>query len=397
MELFKANTQWMTRPDDERFWTLDEMYKAVDGYRQSAREGTAKQGDLKFIATDKGAVALKGKTGEPAMLTHWAFEQVCDRLTYPAWGLRTLSPQLAADVLNYCVKDDGNDDAEVRVLLHGAKGDSVVRAFTSDQYTRIWNADIVKRCLDLPKGWRVPPARPVRTGQAGTRKATKADVVLAGKSGLTVKVGDDIAPAGLYASDHDCFIFMVNEENRIKDGSKGPGLARGFFAWNSEVGAGAFYLMSFLYAVVCGNHIVWDASNITKIRVVHRGDKAGDKAFAGLEAQVERYAEASAAEDEKRIREARRFKLGDGKDDVLDAIFKLGIAGLSKTTIGAAYDVAELHGPDLGYGAPNTVWGMVNGITHYSQQLEEGGGPTKFAEDRAVLDRAAGKLLQVAF
>ena len=44
-----------------------------------------------------------------------------------------------------------------------------------------------------------------------------------------------IAPAGIYASDHDMFAFLVNEEYRIDDGSDG-GLARGFFVQNSEVG-----------------------------------------------------------------------------------------------------------------------------------------------------------------
>jgi len=45
-----------------------------------------------------------------------------------------------------------------------------------------------------------------------------------------------ISPAGIYASDHDMFSFLVNEEYRIDDGSDG-GLARGFFVQNSEVGA----------------------------------------------------------------------------------------------------------------------------------------------------------------
>jgi len=72
----------------------------------------------------------------------------------------------------------------------------------------------------------------------------------------SLKVGDKIAPAGLYGSDHDMFAFMVLENRRIEDGTEG-GLSRGAFFSNSEVGGGAFRIKSFYYRHVCGNHIVW--------------------------------------------------------------------------------------------------------------------------------------------
>lgn len=133
--------------------------------------------------------------------------------------------------------DDGN---RCNALFH-SNGNFVCRAFTSDDYARIWNYELIGRLRDvMGDGWRVPPARPAFINQPGARPATEADV-LARKTtggGLTINMGDMIAPAGLYASDHDCFIFMVNEEQRIDDGSDG-GLSRGFFISHSEVGASA--------------------------------------------------------------------------------------------------------------------------------------------------------------
>jgi hypothetical protein len=41
-------------------------------------------------------------------------------------------------------------------------------------------------------------------------------------------------------------------------------------------------------------------------------------------------------------------------------------------------------------GDPNTVWGMVQGVTRYSQSLPH-------ADKRTELDRAAGKLMQIEF
>jgi hypothetical protein len=384
MQLFNAANQWATRPDDERFESLKEMYEACNGYRQQAREAVVRQGDVRIEPTENG-LALMGKEGKPATMTHWAFGQMCARLAAPPDYLRSLSPQLAAANLNFCLQDDESDDTELALLLH-ENGRLVARALTSTRYSRIWNSEVSDRLMSLPKGWRVPPARPAREGQAGTREATKQDVIRAGKHGIAVKVGDLIAPAGLYASDHDMFAFMVNEELRIKDGSA-EGLARGFFVWNSEVGASSFGVMTFLYKSVCGNHIVWGAQNVTEVRVRHVG-QASAKSFGELEAEVTRYAEQRASDEEARIRQARKLRIGDDKGKVLDAIFKLGIAGLSKATIAASYDTAEQFRDD--YGDPRTLWGMVNGITHYSQD-------TPFAEERVALDRAAGRLLQAAF
>jgi len=83
---------------------------------------------------------------------------------------------------------------------------------TSEKYTRIWNWEIADRLNEMvEKGWRVPPARPAMPNQPGTRPATVQDVLdVAGF--LSVNLGDPIAPAGLYASDHDMFAFLVFEK-----------------------------------------------------------------------------------------------------------------------------------------------------------------------------------------
>ena len=81
-----------------------------------------------------------------------------------------------------------------------------------------------------------------------------------------------IAPAGLYASDHDCFAFMVNESVTVDDGSDG-GLCRGFFVSNSEVGAASLKFTS-LYRSVCGNHIVWGAKQAQERHCPHRQERS---------------------------------------------------------------------------------------------------------------------------
>lgn len=390
MELMKANHQWSTRPSDERFWSLEEMGAYARAVRDSARIAEVKYSDLSVEAA-WGELHLMGKSARPAVVGNYAFGQLCQKVGAPAGYLRSLGSEMAAKLVSFGLARRGAVDREDKatLLLH-ENGRSVVRAATSDKYSRIWDCDIVSRLQDLA-GWKTPPARPCGIPGERTRKATAADVsLLTTAGGLAVKVGDDIAPAGLYASDHDMFAFLVNEDRLINDGS-GDQLARGFFLWNSEVGAKAFGVMTFLYKYACGNHIVWGAKGVEEIRIIHIGHNQDAKAFRRLGAELRRYSDDSANEIEGVIAEARRLELGSNKDEVVEAVLGLARkskAALTERIIGTAYDVAAEHSDR--YGSPSTLWGVVNGITEMSQR-------ETFTEERVLLDRAAGKLLRVAF
>lgn len=69
-------------------------------------------------------------------------------------------------------------------------------------------------------------------------------------------------------------------------------------------------------------------------------------------------------------------------------MFKLKIPALSRKMIGEGYEKAELHSD--WYGSPRSVWGLTGGLTEIARDLPH-------ADQRAELDRAAGRLLQVAF
>jgi hypothetical protein len=270
----------------------------------------------------------------------------------------------------------------------------VLRSLTSDRYARFWNHKVFDRCIDLQgSGWRVPPARPAPAGDPRARKATKADVLADQGFGLAVKPGDLIAPAGIYASDHDMFAFMVNEKARIDDGSDG-GLSRGFFVSNSEVGAAALRVTLFHYRHVCGNHIVWGAENVVEVSVRHVGDVEG-RFSVEMAAAVEQYAGQSVKDEEARIRRARTTILGATDDEVLDAVFKAFSgkrrynlpSGLSVKMIAGALDTAKQW--EHVDGNPFSVWGVVNGITRLSQA-------TPWADERNFLDRAGAAVLNLA-
>jgi hypothetical protein len=390
MELFKAQKQWAERPADERFWTLRHMIDACRHYRETAAVAKVKYADLR-VEADGGEVKLVGKAGQPATLTNWAFGQVCQRAEAPASYLRDLPATLAAQNLNHGLARRAKEDPETAAqLLFHKNGSMMLRSANGLGYFRIWNHELLERLeRHLPAGWKVPPARPSPMSGPNTRKATAADVLdLSARAknagGLVVKAGDEIAPAGLYASDHDCFVFMVNEEAGIDDGT-GHQLGRGFFLWNSEVGAASLGITTFLYDAICGNHIVWGAKNVAEMRIRHVGKAADEKAFRELEIELKRYADASGKETEQRILRARTTMLGNTLDDMIEAV--TGRFDVTRKAALQAHDAAAAAGR---YGSPLSVWGVVNGLTEVSQQAEH-------ADERVKLDRAAGKIMEVVF
>lgn len=386
MNLFKAFKQWATRPPDERFSSLQEMRDACFSYFQTAVEAKTSFGNLRVEAED-GEVKIVGPE-QRARLTNWAFSQICGKVGAPAGYLRNLSATLACQNLNHGFKqrqEELSKEGDVNLLFHN-NGGLLLRAAVSDRYSRIWNWEVVDRLLDLPVGWKVPPARPAYAGQEGTRRATEQDVLAAADWLLSVKVGDEIAPSGLYASDHDCFVFMVNESARIDDGSP-EGLARGFFLENSEVGASSLRVTTFLYRLVCGNHIVWDTKDVREVAIRHVG-AARSKAFGEFAVQLREYSNASVSDDEAKIAKAQNFTIAKTKDEVIDALFTMKNIGLSRRLLIDAYDsTEELFEID---GDPRTAWGMAQGVTRLSQRSE-------FADERRNLDKAAGKIAQIAF
>jgi len=357
MELFNASRQWATRPADERFDSLQNMYHVCKRYAESAKSSTFYLSNSQAIAKDND-VLLQGKTGTQTRLTHHAFGQMATSVGAPANYLRLLPAELAAENLNYGFQHIDNEQPK-KGLFHNGKG-LICRCMTSPIYQRIWNYEIVGRLIPLEEqGWHTPPS-----------------------------MTDKTMPSGLYASDHDMFVFLVDDHHRIDDGTD-EGLGRGFFAINSEVGQSAFKLITFLYRYVCGNHIVWGAQNVQKMKIIHKGQPARNWNNT-MRVELTRYANSSVSDEQAKIAAAKHMTLGATKDEVLDALFSKRALGIARKDLDAAYSLAEVD-YELTKGAPpNTVWGMVQGVTRHSQSLP-------YADERAKLDVAGGKILEMAF
>lgn len=355
--LTHANSQWERRPADERFGSLKAMHARAMQARTGAAVARIKANALR-VAADANELLLEGETGAQAPLTNWSFGQIAERAKAPAAYLRSLPAPLAADCLNAGLRRS-QEGGESVVLFDTSGGTPTARAVTSESYSLIWNADITSRLLELEARG---PWQPAPAAFDGSR--------------------------GLYLGDRDMFAFLVDNERRIFETGPAGGLSRGFFVWNSEVGAASFGVMTFLYEYVCGNHRVWGVSNINEVRIIHIGHDQASKAFAKLTVELRKYAEASAEDDEAKVVAARRYQIGASKDDVLDAIFKLKSPALTRKTIGQAYDLAEQR-VDW-YGSPRTAWGMAGALTEIARDLPN-------ANERNALELGSAKVMEMAF
>ena len=390
MNLYQASNQWRTRPDDERFWTLDELLAATTRLREMSREADAVPiSSLKIIPAGDGEQPLLiGGAGIEAKFTHYSFGQMSKVAGAPASYLRQLPPELVARNLNHglerCAQAD--KDANRYLLLRQTNGHYHLSAALSARYDRIWDADVAERLVRLQDdGWRVPPARPSKPGVG--RPATEEDCLKNRMAGIGIKPGDQIAPAGLYASDHDMFAFMVNEDGWLRSG--GVDLAKGFFVSNSEVGDKAFTLTTFLYNSVCGNHIIWDVKDVKQLRIIHLGNgTTGNKAFSQMRVTLKRYADASMVEAAGQIEAARTMVIAANKDEVLDKLFHLKVA--NREDLEASLYLAKQHPEDSGEAHPHSTWAMAQGMTRLAGQQRHG-------EERSKLEQGAGKVVKMRF
>lgn len=403
MELFQASNQWQNRPADQRFASLDALYNSTFDYFNKRSEKEVQLKALKVEPSPSGELMLTGENNA-ARFTHHGFGQFCSLMKYtqtvtppgeepstvsaPAGYLRACPPQLAALNLNFGILQSAAD-RKLQMLFHREdNGGLLVRAATGTVYSRYWNWNVAKFLQSLPRGWRVPPARPSSNSDPKTiRKATQSDLIDAGKFGLSIRLGDDIAPAGIYASDHDMFVFMVNEDQMLRNQPGNPGgLARGFFVTNDEVGSGSLRFTCFLYDTVCGNHIVWGAQKVMEVRLRHVGQSLQSRVIDATHEMV-KFSGRSAQVDEALIQSARTKLLGSTKDQVIEMVNdKHG--WVPKKRAEEAYAMAEKYVQH--HGDPRSAWGFMSGLTRLSQQ-------TTYADQRDTLDRAARKVLEYAF
>lgn len=375
--LFDAHNQWHHRPADQRYETLDALTESVKARRMRARSQDAELTQV-HITAEGTEIHVNGQT-TTATPTNWAFGQLATVLGAPAGYLRSLPAPLAAENLRHGLTVTEKQTVKMMSLANDGDDARTLQAVTSPTYGRIWDADVAdaaNRIVERTNGRFYNPKAYVHDGS--------------GLSGIT----GEIRGSGLYASDRDIFIFMI-DGGSLLDVSPRAQLNRGFFLWNSEVGAKTFGVTTFLFNVVCGNHIVWGASdvNTTTIRHTKNGPYRFDSEAAPA---LLEYANASAKPLEDAIRRAIEYRMRAHVPSAADSNkpltfeqvqefigAKVTRAKFTKGEIREAMDAANRE-----EGQCETLWDLSQGMTAYARGFD-------FLDARTDLETRAGRLLEL--
>ena len=356
VQLHQASQQWANRPDDERYLTLDDLHTAVKSRRGESWTATPKCRDLRVLA-DNGRLALdlydpthgERRQVEPS---NWSFGQMAKYAQAPASYLRMLPVELTAINLQWGLERTPlRDDM---LVLGRTNGSNDLRAITSCSYGRIWDHQVVEAVQQVNEDgrWQIPAAS--YSGRNPKRATT------------------------LYASDRDVFIFLVDPKNPVEVG--GETLFRGFFAWNSEVGAATFGLTTFLYRTCCDNRIVWGATDVKELRIRHTGGAPDRFGYEGAQ-YLKRYAEESSQKVIEGVKAAQATVIPRKEDESVSDW--LQSRGFNKAQAKGSYESAVAE-----EGQARTFWDVVNGITAYARSIPQ-------TDERVKLEMQAGKLMEM--
>ena len=379
----------ITDPDIESDYplTLGELTPVFDAPPVFDAKGNVETG---------GNILVKGPNPQaPAYsMTHHSMSQLCAMAQVPAslvqerLGLR--HPQLALDLLTTTLSDRKDDKVKVLIQRTGPNASPQIRAITGVGYSRIWDRDIM-RVLDqaMSHGWMIPPARPADSSDPRIRPATQADLLpgVGAGGGMGVSVGDPIAPAGCYYDDRSSFTLLVNPKRVIDTGDDNGGLWQAVMVGNSEVGGKPFWTLDCLLEGICGNHICWGVSAISKVKIIHRGD-AQYRWQGELLKALDRYSEEDLTRQTETIKAAKRLILGADDKEVMETLYGNKRINLSQRVLLAGIEIAKKH-TDASGADPKSAWAMVEALTRYSQL-------SPYADERHRIDVAAGVLLSMA-
>lgn len=369
----RVSSEWFSRPDDERFLSLDALGHAVRSRSERSQTRVLETAAIRVEAdrsnAERLALILPG-ADRPVAPTHWSFGQLASLVGAPAAYLRQLPAPLAGINLQYGLT---SHRAEQIKTLETEEGRLELRAVTGPDYGRIFDhelVDAVQRIAGNGTGdtrWKVPGVLDWSTGIYNPRVDITKDTTT------------------LYASDRDIFLFLVDDLNpieagRLPDGS--PDLYfRGFYCWNSEVGAKTLGMASFYLRAVCQNRNLWGVESFEEISIRHSKYAASRFAHEAAPALLN-FANSSPLPFVNGIRAARERIVARTDEDRSDFLRR---RGFSKAETGRIIEtvLAEEGRP------PESVFDFVQGITAIARDK-------KNQDARLDLEGRAKKLLERA-
>ncbi|MDC9823280.1 DUF932 domain-containing protein [Devosia sp. ZB163] len=343
----RVSSEWHSRPDDERYLSLADLHASVVTRTERSRTRTVESSAIRVEASNNDPERLRlivPGSDTPIAPTNWSFGQLSSLVGAPASYLRELPAPLAAINLQYGLAAHRSEQIKTYEIDDGR---TELRAATGPDYGRIFDHQLVESVRRIAGNgtgdtrWKVPGVLDWGTGMYNPHTEISKETTT------------------LYASDRDIFLFLVDDLNPIEAGrlpSGEPDLYfRGFYCWNSEVGARTFGIASFYLRAVCQNRNLWGVEDFQQITIRH--SKLADFRFAREAAPaLTRFANSSPQPFITSIRSARETIVARNDDDRSDFLRK---AGFSKAETGKIIEtVLREEGRP-----PVSIFDFVQGIT----------------------------------
>ncbi|MFC3443858.1 DUF932 domain-containing protein [Sphingobium rhizovicinum] len=347
----RVSSEWFSRPDDEKFLSLDDLYASVRRRADRAQtrivESRAVRVEARSESPERLSLILPDEDA-PIAPTNWSFGQLSSLVGAPASYLRTLPAALTGINLQHGLLRHRGEQVK---LLKTNEGRAELRAVTGPDYGRIWDHELVAAVMKIAGNgvsdtrWKVPGV----LDWASMRYNPYVDVTR--------------ETTTLYASDRDVFLFLVDDTHPIEAGKLPNGepdlFFRGFYCWNSEVGSKTLGIATFYLRAVCMNRNLWGVENFEEISIRHSKFAANRFAHEAAPA-LENFADSSAMSFIEGIKTARSRIVARTDEDRDTFLRKNGFSKADTAKIIQSVLVEEGH-------PPASLFDFVQGITAHAR------------------------------
>jgi hypothetical protein len=370
----RVSSEWFSRPADERYLSLSDLFSAVRSRSERSKTRTVESAAIRVDASrddnERLELMLPGSDA-PIAPTHWSFGQLASLVGAPAAYLRELPASLAGINLQYGLTSHRAEQVKTLEIEHGRVE---LRAVTGPDYGRIYDHELVaavQRIAGNGTGdtrWKVPGVLDWSTGIYNPRVDITQDTTT------------------LYASDRDVFLFLVDDLNpieagRLSDGS--PDLYfRGFYCWNSEVGAKTLGIASFYLRAVCQNRNLWGVEDFEEITIRHSKYAATRFAHEAAPA-LTRFANSSPMPFVNGVKAARANIVARSDEDRSEFLRKRGFSKAETAKIIDTVLKEEGRKPESVFDFVQGITALARSKTHQDARLD------MEARAKKLLDRAA--------
>jgi len=369
----RVSSEWFSRPDDERFLSLADLYDSVRARADAATTHIVESRSVRVVARsdepERLSLIVPGRD-EPVAPTNWSFGQLCSLVGAPASYLRALPAALAGINMQHGLIQHRGEQVK---MLETRDGRTELRAVTGPDYGRIWDHELVGAVMRIAGNgtgdtrWKVP------------------GVLDWGTMHYNPHVDVSQETTTLYASDRDVFLFLVDDTHPIEAGKLPNGepdlFFRGFYCWNSEVGSKTLGIATFYLRAVCMNRNLWGVENFQEVNIRHSKFAANRFAHEAAPA-LAHFAKSSPARFIEGVKTARERIVARTDDDRSSFLRTRGFSKTDTQQIITAVFEEEGHPPASLYDFVNGITAVARSRAHQDSRLELEG------KARGLLQRA---------